>query len=72
MSRQLMKTSSRYSFNARRLHAVSVVEIELGARHEYVLWQLLDNEKIERTVCFDGSHFMLVNVADAVGCTKAG
>jgi hypothetical protein len=56
--------------NARRLHAIFVVETKLGARHEDVLWQLLHDQKIEWTVCFNVSHFVLVNVADAVGGTQ--
>src|SRR5271155_4371625 len=44
VSRQLMEMFPRYSYDARRLHALSVVEIELGARHKCILWQILYNE----------------------------
>jgi len=44
VSRQLMEMFPRYSYDARRLHALSVVEIELGARRECILGQILYNE----------------------------
>jgi hypothetical protein len=66
-----MEMFLRYSYDARRLHAFSIVEIELGARCEYILRQILYNEEITHTVCFNVSHFVLVNIADAVGSSKS-
>jgi hypothetical protein len=66
-----MEMFPRYSYDARRLHALSVVEIELGARCEYILGQILYNKEIAHTVCFNVSHFVLVNMADAVGSSKS-
>jgi hypothetical protein len=62
-----MEISPRDSPQACGLHAISVFETKLGTRHAYVLWQLLDNQKIEWAMCFDARQFMLVDEAEAVG-----